>query len=108
MAFVAAAALYYFLLHLFLPEVLQVPHRLAIPRLNTEGLFRRRITRASGALLTIFLSISGVAIWFALFLAPIMMFKEHLYPVASVKFWCFAPMVLGMVVRRLVSATRAA
>jgi hypothetical protein len=108
MGFVVAAALYYFLVHLFLPEVLQFPQRLAIPRLSAKGLFGRRITKTSGGILTALFWIVGLAIWFGLCLAPVMLLRDQLYPVAPVTLWCFGPIILGMVTRRLASARRAA
>ena len=61
MTLVIAAAVYFFVVHFFFSKIVSLPHDLVVPRVNRRGLLGQRVTAAKGTLLTLALSILGIA-----------------------------------------------
>ncbi|MFD0740340.1 hypothetical protein ACFQZQ_13730 [Lysobacter koreensis] len=108
MATVIAAAAYFFLASFLFTEIVSVPQRLAIPRVNTGGIFGRRASVTMGGLSALLLSVLGLALWFALCVIPVTLFAARLNAVAPPLLWFFVPLVLGMLLRKLTGRRRAA
>ena len=107
MTLVIAAAVYFFVVHFFFSKIVSLPHDLVAPRVNRRGLLGQRVTAAKGTLLTLALSILGIALWFALCVVPITMYAARLNVMTPPIVWFVIPVVAGMAMRRLVGRASA-
>lgn len=93
--------IYVLVLGLVTPYVMELPTRLALGRVNRQGVFGRPVTRGMGLGLVLLLQVLGFGLWFALCLVPIK-FSRDMNALYSPGVWFGVPFFFGLVVVTLI------